>query len=197
MKLKQSPSQTIGPFFAYGLTPQQFGYTYQSIADGTLAGQETEGEPIRLTGRVLDGEGAPIPDAMIEIWQANGHGRYNHPTDDRTDNYLDPEFSGFGRMGTGVEGDYCFETIKPGTIGDGQAPHVTLTIFMRGILSHVYARVYFSDEEEVNATDPVLSLVPQDRRDTLIAQRKESDGVVTYRLDIHMQGDRETVFFDL
>ncbi len=197
MKLKQSPSQTVGPFFAYGLTPQQFGYSFPSIADGTLADERNEGERIHLAGRVLDGEGQPIADAMIEIWQANGHGRYNHPDDDRTDNYLDPDFSGFGRVGTGADGGYRFETVKPGQIGDGQAPHVTLTIFMRGMLSHVYTRVYFNDEETANLADRVLSLVPQDRKDTLIAKREERDGTTVYRFDVHMQGERETVFFDV
>src|SRR5918992_2492091 len=121
---KQTPSQTVGPFFAYGLTSEQYGYAYRSIGTGVIADETAEGERIRIVGRILDGHGNPVPDALIEIWQANAHGRYNHPADSRRDNLLDPAFKGFGRCGTGTRADACFvfETVKPGPVGDGQAP---------------------------------------------------------------------------
>jgi protocatechuate 3,4-dioxygenase alpha subunit len=136
---------------------------------------------------------------MIELWQANAHGRYNHPADQRSDNLLDPDFKGFARTGTGVDRErrFLFDTIKPGAVGDGQAPHLNLVVFMRGLLTHLYTRVYFSDEVEANAADPVLASVPADRRATLIAERDEAPGGVVYRIDIHMQGPDETVFFDV
>ena len=136
---------------------------------------------------------------MLEVWQANAHGRYNHPADQRSDNLLDPDFKGFGRTGTGADPEcrFTFETIKPGAIGDGQAPHLSLILFMRGLISHLYTRIYFSDEAEANAADPVLARVPPERRHTLIAQRDETPGGIIYRFDIHMQGPGETVFFDI
>lgn len=199
MMARQTPSQTVGPYFAYGLTPDLYHYAYRSAVSDRLLQSGTEGERIRIEGRVLDGNGEPVPDAMIEIWQANAHGRYNHPADPRRDNLLDPDFKGFGRTGTGVDAEkrFIFDTIKPGALGDGQAPHLNLIVFMRGLLSHLYTRVYFSDEAEANAADPVLAMVPEERRRTLIAQRDEAPGGVVYRIDIHMQGPGETVFFDV
>ena len=199
MTLKQTPSQTVGPYFAYGLSPEQYGYPFRSLADGQMVGPSTEGERIRVTGRVFDGQGETINDAMLEIWQANAHGRYNHPADERKDNLLDPDFKGFGRFGTGTTPDqsFVFDTIKPGAVGDGQAPHLNMIVFMRGILSHAYTRIYFSDEADANAADAVLQSVEEGRRDTLIAKRDELPGGVVYRFDIYMQGDRETVFFDV
>jgi protocatechuate 3,4-dioxygenase, alpha subunit len=193
--LGQTPSQTVGPYFAYGLTPQQYGYPLREIASGRLVGAGVEGERIRIEGRVLDGKGAPIPDAMIEIWQADAQGRYAHPADPRGSN---ADFRGFGRFGTGTDPEFrfMFETVKPGAIGDGQAPHVNVVVFMRGLLVHAYTRLYFSDEAEANAADPVLASVPDDRRHTLIAARQDDSIGVVYRFDIHMQGDDETVFFD-
>jgi protocatechuate 3,4-dioxygenase, alpha subunit len=195
----QTPSQTVGPFFAYGLTPELYRYAYRSAVGDRLVQSGTEGERIRIEGRVLDGNDQPIPDAMIELWQANAHGRYNHPADQRVDNLLDPDFSGFARTatGTGPECLFVFDTIRPGALGDGQAPHLNLIVLMRGLLSHLYTRIYFSDEAEANATDPVLARVPPDRRHTLIAQRDQGPGGVVFRLDIHMQGPNETVFFDV
>jgi protocatechuate 3,4-dioxygenase alpha subunit len=195
----QTPSQTVGPFFAYGLTPELYRYAYRSAVTDRLVQSATEGQRIRIEGRVLDGNDEPIPDAMIELWQANAHGRYNHPADARADNLLDPDFRGFARTGTGVDPEcrFIFDTIKPGALGDGQAPHLNLIVLMRGLLSHLYTRIYFSDEAEANAIDPVLARVPQDRRHTLIAERDEAPGGVVYRLDIHMQGPNETVFFDV
>jgi protocatechuate 3,4-dioxygenase alpha subunit len=195
----QTPSQTVGPFFAYGLTPEQYGYPFKSIEGGMVARSNTEGERIRIEGRVFDGEGAVIGDAMIEIWQANAHGRYNHREDDRKDNLLDPDFKGFGRAGTGTDPDnrFIFHTVKPGPVGDGQAPHISAVVFMRGLLTHAYTRIYFSDEAAANAADPVLAAVPAERRATLVAIRDETPGGIVYRFDIHMQGERETVFFDV
>jgi protocatechuate 3,4-dioxygenase alpha subunit len=195
----QTPSQTVGPFFAYGLTPELYHYAYRSAVSDRLVQDGTEGQRIRIEGRVLDGEGEPIPDAMIEVWQANAHGRYNHPADQRSDNLLDPSFKGFARTGTGVDPEcrFVFDTIRPGAVGEGQAPHLNLIVFMRGLLSHLYTRLYFSDETEANAADSVLARVPPERRHTLIAERDETPGGVVYRLDIRMQGPNETVFFDV
>jgi protocatechuate 3,4-dioxygenase alpha subunit len=189
----QTPSQTVGPFFAFGLSPEQYGYPFASIATGHMADEAADGERIRITGRVLDGEGAPIGDAMIELWQADAQGRYASPAEPRRN----AGFSGFGRQGTGTdpENRFIFETIKPGPVDSDQAPHVSIIVFMRGLLTHAYTRLYFSDEIEANARDPVLNCVPQERRSTLIAQRQE-DGAL-YRFDIRMQGEGETVFFDV
>jgi protocatechuate 3,4-dioxygenase, alpha subunit len=196
VRLKQTPSQTVGPFFAYGLTPEQYGYAFRSLAGSTLAEEDTPGERIRITGRVFDGDGVPVPDAMIEIWQADAEGRYAHPADLRGSNI---RFTGFGRCGTGTdpENRFVFDTIKPGPLGDGQAPHVNVAVFMRGLLSHVYTRIYFADETEANGRDPVLSTIKEARRRTLIATRESGPGGTVYRLDLHMQGPDETVFFDV
>ncbi len=196
MRLKQTPSQTVGPFFAYGLTPEQYGYPFRSLAGPVLVDEETPGERIRIAGRVLDGESKAVPDAMIEIWQADGAGRYAHPADGRGSNL---RFKGFGRCGTGTDPEhrFVFETIKPGRVGDGQAPHVNMIVFMRGMLCHVYTRIYFDDEVEANARDPVLASVEEARRHTLIAVRNTTPGGPVYRFDLHMQGPDETVFFDV
>ena len=195
-KLGQTPSQTVGPYFAYGLTPEQYGYAMRSIAGSTLVERETAGNRIRIEGRVLDGQGSPINDAMIEIWQADAQGRYAHPADGRGSN---ASFKGFGRCGTGTDAEnrFRFDTVKPGAIGDGSAPHVNVIVLMRGMLSHAFTRIYFSDEVALNAKDAALATVPADRRDTLIAAREEGPSGPVYRFDIHMQGPRETVFFDL
>jgi protocatechuate 3,4-dioxygenase, alpha subunit len=196
MRLRQTPSQTVGPFFAYGLTPAQYGYPFRALAGSALVDDDTPGERIRITGRVLDGEGNPVPDAMLEIWQADAAGRYPHPADPRGSNR---RFTGFGRCGTGTDPDsrFAFATIKPGAPGDGQAPHVNVIVFMRGLLSHVYTRIYFADEADANARDPVLARVDAARRRTLIASRETTSGGTVYRLDLHMQGPDETVFFDV
>ena len=196
MRLKQTPSQTVGPFFAYGLTPEQYGYPFRSLAGPVLVDEETPGERIRIAGRVLDGEGKAVPDAMIEIWQADGEGRYAHPADRRGSNV---RFKGFGRCGTGTdpENRFVFDTIKPGLLGDGQAPHVNVIVFMRGMLCHVFTRIYFDDEAEANARDPVLAGVEEARRHTLVAARHAAPGGTVYRFDVRMQGPDETVFFDV
>ncbi|HEY9548503.1 MAG TPA: protocatechuate 3,4-dioxygenase subunit alpha [Kiloniellaceae bacterium] len=191
----QTPSQTVGPYFAYGLTPEQYGYpALASIAAADLRTPDVEGERIRIEGRVLDGKGAPVDDAMIEIWQADPQGRYAHPADTRGN----VAFRGFGRCGTGTDAEnrFVFDTVKPGAVDDKQAPHINVIVFMRGLLTHLYTRVYFADET-ANERDPVLLSVPAERRATLIAPREEHGGVSVYRFDIHMQGDKETVFFDV
>jgi protocatechuate 3,4-dioxygenase, alpha subunit len=154
------------------------------------------GERIRIVGRVLDGAGKAVGDAMIEIWQADSQGRYAHPADGRASNAT---FRGFGRFGTGTdpESRFAFHTIKPGSVDGAQAPHVNVIVFMRGMLSHAYTRIYFSDDPEANARDPVLTSVPEERRRTLVAEREESAAGTVYHFDIVMQGDDETVFFDV
>ena len=189
----QTPSQTVGPFFAFGLSPEQYGYPFASIATGQMADEAASGERIRITGRVLDGEGASIGDALIEIWQADAQGRYARPAEPGRN----AGFSGFGRQGTGTdpENRFVFDTIKPRPVDAEQAPHISVIVFMRGLLAHAYTRMYFSDEAEANARDPVLSSVPEERRATLVAERQEDSA--TYRFDIRMQGKGETVFFDV
>jgi len=192
-KLRQTPSQTVGPYFAYGLAPEQYGYqqTLTSIAGSQMAEGDIEGQRIRVEGQVFDGNGNVISDALIEIWQADSLGRYSHPSDPRGSNST---FKGFGRCGTGTDprNRFWFDTIKPGAVSPGDAPHLNVIVSMRGMLLHAFTRIYFSDEP-ANATDKVLNAVPAERRDTLIATRH--DGGV-YRFDIHMQGETETVFFD-
>ncbi len=201
--LKQTASQTIGPFFHYALTPESYGRP--GIAGGVLASADTRGERVRIEGRVFDGEGRPMPDALVEIWQANAAGRYDHPADDRPahgreEAALDPGFRGFGRLGTDADGGFRFETVKPGPVpGRGntlQAPHINVILCARGMLDHVFTRIYFSDEAEANGNDPVLSAVEAGRRATLVAERRESAGEIVYRFDIRLQGEAETVFFD-
>ena len=192
-KLRQTPSQTVGPYFAYGLAPEQYGYQQNlaSIAGSRMADTETEGEHIRVEGRVFDGAGNPISDALIEVWQADGMGRYAHPADPRGSNST---FRGFGRCGTGTDPQnrFWFDTVKPGPVDAEQAPHLNVIVTMRGMLLHAFTRIYFAGEP-ANATDKVLNAVPAERRGTLIATRQ---GANVWRFDIHMQGDNETVFFD-
>ena len=193
MGFGQTPSQTIGPFFAYGLTAEQYRYPGAQVADGVLAGDATPGTHIRILGRVLDGAGTPIPDALVEIWQADAEGR--HVGDMRGNT----GFKGFGRQGTGIDAQarFIFTTVKPGSVDGRQAPHINLILFMRGLLSHVYTRIYFPDEAAANARDPVLARVPEARRHTLIAKPAGIAGERAYGFDIHMQGKDETVFFDV
>jgi protocatechuate 3,4-dioxygenase alpha subunit len=152
---------------------------------------------------VLDGDRKHIEDALVELWQANSLGRYDHPADDRSDPPLDPAFTGVGRCATDFKtGVYSFSTIKPGPVphpsGGMQAPHLSLTIQARGMLNPTFTRVYFDDESAANVSDPVLQSVPVERRSTLIAERIESETPQpTYRFDIRYQGDDETVFFDV
>ena len=188
-----TPSQTVGPFFAYGLTPDGK-YDWNDAFIGNLVTPDTSGDRIRVEGKVFDGDGQPMRDCMLEIWQADAQGRFSDPQDRRAQ--PNSSFRGFGRVGTNPDGSYAFDTIKPGQVADPdgkmQAPHLSLAVFARGMLLHLYTRIYF-DGEAANAADRVLALVPADRRHTLIAKRENN----VYRLDIHMQGDNETVFFDV
>jgi protocatechuate 3,4-dioxygenase alpha subunit len=193
-----TPSQTVGPFFKYGLTPNGK-YDWNDAFTNNLVSPETSGERIRVQGRVFDGEDAPVSDAMLEIWQADAQGRFSDPQDKRA--LPNSTFKGFGRCGTDANGDYAFDTIRPGPVpdpdGKPQAPHLLLAIFARGMLLHLYTRIYF-DGEAANSADPVMALVPADRRATLIALREQGSGNnAVYRFDIRLQGDNETVFFDV
>jgi protocatechuate 3,4-dioxygenase alpha subunit len=187
----QTPSQTVGPFFAFGLLKGD---------EHVLVNEQTRGQRIIVHGHVLDGSGAAIDDAMVEIWQADAAGIFNHPDDPRR-HLADPHFRGFGRAGTNNrEREYAFKTVKPGAVSwQGevtQAPHLGMRVFARGMLIHVVTRVYFADEA-ANEHDPVLcSIADGKRRATLIAARDAVQDAPTYRMDIHLQGDRETVFFN-
>jgi protocatechuate 3,4-dioxygenase alpha subunit len=179
-------SQTVGPFFHFGLT------TDPTL--GCLLRPDTKGERIRLRVRVVDGDGAPVPDALVEIYQADADGGYATPGGGSSDS-----FSGFGRLPTGEDGTCVFETIRPGRVTDTrgavQAPHVNVCLFMRGLLRHIYTRIYFAGDPAVEA-DPMLALVPIDRRNTLMAAPVPADPNL-WSFDIRLQGDAETVFFDL
>jgi len=191
----QTPSQTVGPYFAYGLVPTQYGYDLRSLFDDQLASPLTPGLPIVVQGCVYDGEGAAIGDAMIEIQQTDSQGR--HATDPT--GVAATGFRGFGRMGTGTlpGNEFRFRTVKPGATPDGQAPHIDVIVTMRGLLVHAFTRLYFDDEAAANAADPVLAQVPAERRRTLIATRQPHGSALVYRFDIRMQGEHETVFFDV
>jgi len=197
-----TPSQTVGPFFAYGLTPKgrcqwdpNGHYSWKETVGDNLITPDATGQKIRIEGQIVDGDGAPINDAMIEIWQADAQGRYASPRDSRA--RPNTQFTGFGRSATDKNGVFGFATVKPGAVpgpkGETQAPHILVAIFSRGMLRQVYTRIYFADEQAANEADPVLKLVPADRRSTLIA-KKQGD---VYRFDIRMQGDNETVFFEV
>jgi protocatechuate 3,4-dioxygenase alpha subunit len=170
-----TPSQTVGPFFGYALP----------YGDGPRVVPEWHPGAVRIHGRVLDGAGDPLPDALVEIWQADADGEPPASAGALTREGYD--FSGFGRCGTDAGGRYWFSTVKPG----GPAPHIAVLVFARGLLKPVATRIYFPDEDG-NATDPVLSRVPENRRETLVAVR---EGDRAYRFDVHLQGDEETVFF--
>jgi protocatechuate 3,4-dioxygenase alpha subunit len=183
--MKQTASQTVGPYFRIGLIygdPQ-----YNLVQD------ETTGERIEITGRVLDGDGEPIVDAMVEIWQPDANGIYDHPQDPLREQ-ADPHFRGFGRAENLRGGVYRFKTIKPGG-RDGNAPYINVHVFSRGLLLQAMTRIYFAGEP-ANAADPTLNAVDPSRRTTLIAAPHESEKAGVYRFDSHMQGEHETVFFD-
>ncbi|MBV9359371.1 MAG: protocatechuate 3,4-dioxygenase subunit alpha [Chloroflexi bacterium] len=191
-------SQTVGPFFAIGLTHDD----RPAALGNRLVGPGTAGERIQVRGHVYDGGQAPVPDAMIELWQANAAGRYRHPADTRHDLPLDPDFTGFGRCGTDDEGRYWFETVKPGRVpgpdGRPQAPHIVVTVFARGLLNHVLTRLYFADEP-ANADDPVLRRVAAERRALLLAQPHDLGDERAYHFDIVLRGEplAETPFFNV
>jgi len=192
-----TPSQTVGPFFKYGLTPSRQ-YAWNDAFTANLVTPDASGERIRVEGTVYDGDGAPVPDCMLEVWQADAQGRFSDPQDQRA--LPNTAFRGFGRCGTDGEGRYSFDTIKPGSVpdpdGKPQAPHLLLAVFARGMLRHLYTRIYF-DGEAANGSDAVLALVPADRRATLIAKRQPGNGSAVYKLDLRLQGGEETVFFDV
>ncbi|MCW2986624.1 MAG: protocatechuate 3,4-dioxygenase, alpha subunit [Conexibacter sp.] len=176
-RLLVTPSQTVGPFFAIGLP----------WPDGPFVVSEGEPGALVIAGTVFDGEGAPIPDAVVETWQADEHGSFGEREG----------FRGFARVPTGDDGTFAIRTVKPAGVpgpgGTAQAPHIDVSLFCRGLLHRVVTRIYFADEEAANAADPILGSVPPERRETLLAGRTD-DG---YRFDIHLQGDGETVFFDV
>ena len=185
MNLSATASQTVGPFFRIGLE-------HLYISD--LAPSAPKGDKFAIHGRVLDGDGKPVDDALLEIWQADAHGKYAHP-DDTQNKPLAPDFKGFGRVPTDEKGAYRFTTLKPGSVagphGIPQAPHLLVAIFMRGLLIHLVTRIYFPEEAD-NATDPVLNLVPAARRPTLIAKPAGDE----LEWNVILQGENETVFFD-
>jgi protocatechuate 3,4-dioxygenase, alpha subunit len=188
-----APSQTVGPFFLDCLLRAD-------ARRNVLVQPETEGERVRIEGRVLDGDAAPVPDAVVEIWQANSHGRYRHPADRREALPLDPAFIGFGRSATNDEGTFWFETVKPGAVpfdaSRMQAPHIGIIVMARGLLNHLATRLYFADEP-ANDSDPVLQRIPAERRPTLLARREGASGAALYRFDIVLQGPNETAFFNV
>ena len=210
--LGQTPWQTVGPFFHYALPwkggadlvgrsdlgartdlfPPEHDLLNVSTTNGPVKGSRIE-----IRGTVVDGLGNPIPDALLEIWQANAAGRYRSADDDRSDVPLDEAFIGFGRSSTSEQGEYCFRTVLPGRVpGPGnslQASHIAVSVMGRGLLKRLVTRIYFEGSDGLS-DDPILNLVPADRRATLIAVR---DGPQTYRFDIRLQGAAETVFFDI
>ncbi|MEP7347889.1 MAG: protocatechuate 3,4-dioxygenase subunit alpha [Gemmatimonadaceae bacterium] len=186
-----TPSQTIGPFFHGGLLRAD-------AVRNMLVPPDSDGERIRVEGHVYDGDRVAVPDALIEIWQANRHGRYHHPAEEGRA-LLDRTFLGFGRSGTDSAGAYWFETIRPGRVAYDetrlQAPHISVAVFARGLLNHLFTRLYFADEF-TNALDPVLQQVPVERRGSLMASRTIRDERAVYTFDIVLQGGGETVFFN-
>ncbi|MFA9444085.1 protocatechuate 3,4-dioxygenase subunit alpha [Egicoccus sp. AB-alg6-2] len=187
----QTPSQTVGPFFHYALTEEPVD---RLDPDGQA------GEPIVVLGTIRDGVGDLVADAMVEVWQADGGGRYRHPADGRAAD-VPSAFIGFGRVATSRDtGEFRITTVMPGTVpgrdGSVQAPHLNLQLFARGLLDHLHTRIYF-DGVAANENDPVLASVPAERRHTLIAHRDgDEDGLPRYRFDVVLQGEDETVFFD-
>lgn len=199
--LRESASQTAGPYVHIGLAPGAAGFDiYGKELGWDIAGPNAKGEKIRVEGCVIDGMGAPIKDVMLEVWQANADGVYAHPEGGGP---VEEGFRGWGRVITDFDtGEWAFETVKPGrcagrNVGT-QAPHLSLWIVARGINIGLHTRMYFDDEGEANSEDPVLNLVEwENRRSTLIAKRAERDGMPVYRFDIRLQGEDETVFFDV
>jgi len=203
-RLKETPSQTAGPYIHIGATPNHSGIEmYGNAGDlgRVMIAPGARGERIAITGRIYDGAGAPLRDALVEIWQADSAGLYNSPSERR--GKADPAFAGWGRQPTdGETGLYRFETIKPGRApfvdGRPMAPHVTFWIVARGINLGLHTRMYFSDEAAANAECPVLARVEhRDRIATLIAARAEERGAPVYTFDIRLQGEGETIFFDI
>ncbi|WP_394688872.1 protocatechuate 3,4-dioxygenase subunit alpha [Hoeflea sp.] len=199
--LRETPSQTAGPYVHIGLAPGAAGFDiYDHELGWDIAGPNARGERIRIEGLVIDGTGSPIKDVLLEAWQANSEGNYAHPEGGGP---VEDGFCGWGRVITNFDtGEWAFETIKPGPVagrnGTIQAPHISLWVVARGINVGLNTRAYFDDEAEANAKDPVLNTIEwENRRPTLIAKRFERDGKPVYRFDIRIQGDGETVFFDI
>jgi protocatechuate 3,4-dioxygenase, alpha subunit len=191
-RLTATPSQTVGPFFHLALDRPEW---------GDLTAGNPQGERIVIEGRVTDGDGAPVADACLELWQANAAGRYAHPDDTRTDKPLDPNFRGFGRVSTDAEGGFRFTTIRPGPVpGRGnalQAPHIAVAIFARGLLKQLHTRIYFAGEPANDSDPALLSIDDPAVRQTLLATRREGSFPATYRFDVVLQGERETAFFEI
>jgi protocatechuate 3,4-dioxygenase, alpha subunit len=189
MSLQATPSQTVGPYFRIGL---------QWLHCDNLAPDGVVGERVVVQGRVLDGDGVPVPDAVLEIWQANSYGRYAHP-EDQQDKPFDPGFRGYGRVPVNRNGVFRFATIKPGPVpgpeGREQAPHLVISIFMRGLLKRLVTRMYFPGDAR-NASDPILNLVEPQRRATLVTS-PSTDGSALLEWNVVLQGVNETVFFDI
>lgn len=181
-RLPLTPSQTVGPYFTLGLAPTGHEAGFDPLITNEIRG---EGEPITIHGKVFDGAGKPVNDAMLEIVQADGNGRLDTPG-----------FIGFARAGTGeaTDNSYTFKTVKPGPLGKGEAPYICMIVFMRGLLLHAFTRIYFADEA-ANSNDPVFSRLPENRRESLLARRAETAGGVSCEFDVHMRGEHETLFF--
>ncbi|MEM7721523.1 MAG: protocatechuate 3,4-dioxygenase subunit alpha [Pseudomonadota bacterium] len=199
--LRETASQTAGPYVHIGLAPGAAGFDiYKQELGHDICGPNAKGERIRVEGVVIDGMGAPIKDVLLEVWQANADGHYAHPEDAGA---IEDGFRGWGRVITDFDtGEWGFDTVKPGStqrrnVGT-QAPHLNLWLVARGINIGLNTRMYFADEEAANVMDPVLNLIEwENRRGTLIAARDDSGDVPVYRFDIRLQGDAETVFFDV
>jgi protocatechuate 3,4-dioxygenase alpha subunit len=189
LSLQATSSQTVGPYFRIGL---------RWLNKDNLVGEGVSGERVTIQGRVFDGDGAPVRDAILEIWQANAHGKYNHP-EDTQDKLLEPGFKGYGRVPVNDEGMFRFATIKPGPVpgpqGKDQAPHLVVSVFMRGVLRRMVTRIYFPDDPH-NASDFILNLVAPSRCSTLIA-KKTASGPGALEWNVVLQGPDETVFFDV
>lgn len=198
--LKESPSQTAGPYVHIGLNPNVNGIhgVYETDLGAAMKTGDVRGEEITIAGTVTDGLGAPLKDVVLEIWQADADGLFNSPVETRGS--ADPNFTGWGRTAADLEtGEYRFDTVKPGRVpwrdGRLQAPHISMWIVARGINVGLHTRLYFADETAANAEDPVLTRIEhQHRVPTLLAARTE-DGL--YRFDIRLQGENETIFFDM
>lgn len=200
--LRESASQTAGPYVHIGLAPGAAGFDiYREELGRDIAGPNAKGQRIRVEGLVIDGTGSPVKDVLLEVWQANANGHYAHPEGGGP---VEDGFRGWGRVITDFDsGEWGFDTVKPGPVpgrsGSVQAPHLNLWIVARGINIGLNTRMYFPDEADANAADPVINLIEwEKRRATLIARQSEDrDGVPVYRFDILLQGDDETVFFDI
>ena len=202
--MRETASQTAGPYVHIGLAPQQAGFDiFENNFGSVLTNDKTRGERIRIEGRVFDGIGTVLKDVLIESWQANADGKYAHPADRQPGKAIDDNFRGWGRSCTDFDtGIYTIDTIKPGVVtgrnGRFMAPHINLWIVARGINLGLNTRLYFGDEVEANQKDAVLNIIEWEaRRATLVAQRTEKGGKTVYRFDIRLQGEAETVFFDV